>query len=104
VRYRVLSLAAVTSWDIIIMDLPADARSISGISHDFRPVSIGRRQDLIRAVQHVVSDADFSDPSWGAIDGNGYIGQGCRALELAHGERPGRAGLLTGATAAGRWR
>lgn len=36
------------------------------------PGPIGRRSDLIRAIEEVVPSADFADPSWGMIGGDGF--------------------------------
>lgn len=60
------------SWDIFIQNLPAGAGSVQDIPDDFRPGPIGRRSDLIRAIAEVVPSADFSDPSWGIIGGDGF--------------------------------
>ena len=55
------------SWDVSIMDLPADARSVADIPDDFQPRSLGNRADLIATVRSVAPTADFSDPSWGEL-------------------------------------
>jgi hypothetical protein len=60
------------SWDIFVQDLPADARSVDDIPSDFRPAPIGKRSTLIEKIKEVVPIADFSDPSWGRIDGDGW--------------------------------
>jgi hypothetical protein len=33
---------------------------------------IGNRTDIIMAIQSVIPSADFSNPSWGVIDGDGW--------------------------------
>ncbi|MEO5923818.1 MAG: hypothetical protein ABIR70_08340 [Bryobacteraceae bacterium] len=60
------------SWDIFVQDLPQSARSIDEIPEDFRPGLIGRKSDLISEITKVVPFADFSDRSWGRIDGPGF--------------------------------
>jgi hypothetical protein len=60
------------SWDVFVQDLPPDARAVADIPHDFRPGAIGRRSEVIEAIQQVVPDADFSDPSWGKIDRDSF--------------------------------
>lgn len=55
------------SWDIAIMDLPGDARSVADIADDFEPRSLGERAGLIAKIQSVLPTADFSDPAWGEI-------------------------------------
>ena len=56
------------SWDIFVQDLPRDARSTADIPADFRPKPIGSRADVIRQINDLIPDADFSDPSWGRIE------------------------------------
>jgi hypothetical protein len=56
------------SWDIFIMDLPADATSVREIPEDFKPNPLGQRSHLIRSILQVAPTADFSDPSWGRLD------------------------------------
>lgn len=60
------------SWDIFVQDLPASAKRIADIPHDFRPTSIGKRSDIIQKIKAVVPFADFTDPSWGRIKGEGF--------------------------------
>jgi hypothetical protein len=45
---------------------------VQDIPDGFRPGPIGRRGDLIRAIGEVVPSAEFSDPSWGVINGDGF--------------------------------
>lgn len=59
------------SWDIHISDLP-EVQSISDIPEDFRPQSLGSRSALIAKIVDIFPFADFSDPSWGIIDGDGW--------------------------------
>lgn len=56
------------SWDIIVQDIPAAAKSIADIPDDFEPRSIGSRAELIAAISTVLPAADFSDPAWGTFD------------------------------------
>ena len=60
------------SWDIFVQDLPIDVRSLDDVPHDFVPASIGARSEVIRKIKKVVPCADFSDASWGIIDGEGF--------------------------------
>jgi len=60
------------SWDLFVQDLPRDARTVDDIPDGFRPLPIGQRSDVIKAIQAVVSEADFTDRSWGKIEGDGY--------------------------------
>jgi len=60
------------SWDLFIQDLPKGINSIAEIPEDFAPQPLGRRDELIARIKELVPGADFSDPSWGVIDGPGY--------------------------------
>ena len=55
------------SWDILIMDLPRDAETVSEVPSDFKPEPLGDRDELISGVLSAAPMADFSDPSWGQI-------------------------------------
>ena len=60
------------SWDIFVMDLPADAATMDDIPQDFEGRVLMSRWALIEGIKQVVPDADFSDPTWGHIDGPDY--------------------------------
>jgi hypothetical protein len=60
------------SWDILVQDLPPDAKSVAEIPAHFRPAPIGKRLEIIDSITAVVPTADFSDPCWGLIIGNGW--------------------------------
>jgi len=60
------------SWDIFVQDFPSDAKSIEDIPDDFKPGSIGKTSDIIERIKEVVPTADFSNPAWGTIDGDGW--------------------------------
>jgi hypothetical protein len=57
------------SWDLIVMDLPRGAAVVADIPADFKPASLGTRADVIAKIKQAVPTADFSDPSWGMIEG-----------------------------------
>jgi len=52
--------------------LPKGINSVAEIPNDFGPQPLGRRDELIAKIKELVPGADFSDPSWGVIDGPGY--------------------------------
>jgi hypothetical protein len=58
---------AAVSWDISIVDLPADAHSVSDIPRDFAPAPLGQRAALIAKILEIAPQADFSDPTWGEL-------------------------------------
>jgi len=60
------------SWDIFVQDLPRDAKTVADIPDDFKPAVIGARSEIISMIKEVVPTANFSDPSWGLIDGNDW--------------------------------
>ena len=48
---------------------PADYRTIEDIPDDFSSPPLGSRTDLIESITKALPEVDFSDPSWGLIDG-----------------------------------
>jgi hypothetical protein len=60
------------SWDIFVMSIPREFESVEEIPSDFEPTSLGTRPALISKIKEVIPTADFSDPSWGLIDGDGW--------------------------------
>ena len=69
------------SWDIFVQDFPRDAKAPEDIPEGFSPASIGERSTVISKIKEVVPIADFSDPSWGLIDGDGW------SIEVNFGDR-----------------
>ena len=60
------------SWDIFVLDLPAEAETIEDIPADFAPRPLGPRSDIIAAICTIVPYADFTDPAWGHIDASEF--------------------------------
>jgi hypothetical protein len=60
------------SWDIFVQDFPPDAHTVDDIPDDFTPTSLGPRAAIIEKISEVTPFADFSDPTWGIIDGDGF--------------------------------
>jgi len=60
------------SWDIFVQDIPSSAKSPADIPDDFQPQPVGKRSDIIAKIQQVAPMADFSNPSWGTIDGPNF--------------------------------
>jgi hypothetical protein len=60
------------SWDIFVQDFPRDARTLEDIPEGYSPSSIGERSTVISRIKEVVPIADFSNPAWGLIDGDGW--------------------------------
>ncbi|MBE7478976.1 MAG: hypothetical protein HS104_03150 [Polyangiaceae bacterium] len=56
------------SWDIVVQDIPADARAVDDIPDDFEPRALGTRSDLLSRIMEVVPNVDFSNPAWGVVE------------------------------------
>jgi hypothetical protein len=54
------------------MDLPAEIQELDQMPPDFHPQPLGLRRQIIQEIKLVVPIADFSDPSWGRIDGDDW--------------------------------
>ena len=59
------------SWDIFAVDIPAEFKSAEEIPSDFKPNSLSRAS-VISRISEIFPSANFSDPSWGLIDGDGW--------------------------------
>jgi hypothetical protein len=57
------------SWDIFVQHIPPTVQNIDDIPQDFAPQPLGLRADILRRIQAVVPDADFSKPSGGTFEG-----------------------------------
>ncbi|MEU5669656.1 hypothetical protein ABZ749_04635 [Micromonospora sp. NPDC047753] len=57
------------SWDVLIFDAPADARSVDQLPQDFNPPPLGTGPDVRRWLRENLRDLDFSDPEWGRLVG-----------------------------------
>jgi hypothetical protein len=60
------------SWDIYVQDMPSDVAFVREIPNDFKPRSLGSRSWVISKIKEIIPMADFSDPSWGRIDGDDW--------------------------------
>ena len=60
------------SWDIFVQDLPANAKAVQEIPRDFQPGPIGKRQAIIDAILDVAPNVDFTNPTWGSIEGDDW--------------------------------
>ncbi len=68
------------SYDLFVQDLPPDLDTVDDIPEDFEPRSLGARSDLIAKILEILPTADFTDPSWGVVSGDGY------SIEISLGE------------------
>ena len=60
------------SRDIFVQDIPKDAKAVEDIPNDFQPTPIGTRSQIIQKIKEVVPEADFTNPAWGHITGDGW--------------------------------
>lgn len=60
------------SYDLFVQDLPPDAKRIEDIPADFQPAVMGKRADVIKKIKEAVPSADFGDPAWGLVQGEGW--------------------------------
>ena len=61
------------SWDIFVQDFPPGAKRIKDIPDDFKPRKvIAKRSEVLRVILELAPQADFTDPTWGRIDGDGF--------------------------------
>ena len=56
------------SWDLFVQDFPQSVESVEQIPDDFSPKPLGRRSEIIAKIESVLTDVDFSNPSWGILD------------------------------------
>jgi hypothetical protein len=59
-------------FDVFVQDLPLGAKTVADIPHDFARQPLGRRADILAGILRGAPQTDFSNPTWGVIDGPGY--------------------------------
>ncbi len=63
------------SWDIFVQDIPKDVKRIGDMHEkysNFKPSPIGTRSEIIKKIKEIFPEANFSNPSWGVIEGVGF--------------------------------
>lgn len=60
------------SWDLIIQSYPDDALRVLDIPEEFQPIPLGTRSEIIKKIQEVAPEVNFSGPSWGLMDGGDW--------------------------------
>jgi hypothetical protein len=60
------------SWDIFVQDIPRSVNHIDDMPTDFEPRPLGQRAEVVQRILKVVPSVDFTDPSWGVIEGPDY--------------------------------
>ena len=77
------------SYDFCVQDLPEGASSVDEIPADFAPSPLGPRQSIVEGILDVLPMADFSEPTWGRFDTDGW------SIEINIGEQdPCRSFML----------
>lgn len=69
-------------WDVVVFgpDIPLAGKGGRAIFHDgWHPKSMGSRSQVAQALSEIWPQIDWSDPTWGILDGSGYC------LEIALG-------------------
>ena len=59
------------SWDLFAQDFP-DVAGVAEVPDDFDPAPLGARQEIIDRIKAAIPSADFSDPSWGMVEQDGW--------------------------------
>jgi hypothetical protein len=59
------------SWDVLVSNFPAEAKTANDLPHDFVGKPLGTRHDIIAKIREIVPTAVFPDKSWGKIEGPG---------------------------------
>ncbi|MER8185688.1 hypothetical protein [Kitasatospora sp. NPDC094015] len=57
------------SWDLLLLQLPADVGSVSELPDDHRPEPLGRQAEVLSALRSRIPAVDLTDPTWGQIAG-----------------------------------
>jgi hypothetical protein len=60
------------SWDIYIDGFPDSIKRVADIPDDVKLRPLGKRSDLIAQIREVAPQADFSNPEWGILEGDGF--------------------------------
>jgi hypothetical protein len=60
------------SWDIFAVNVPLVYESVEEIPSGFKPKPLGKRSTVIAKIKRTVPTADFSDPSRGLIERDGW--------------------------------
>jgi hypothetical protein len=70
------------SWQVLLMELPAEALCMKQVPLDYRADSLGDRALLASRLEEALPGIEFEDPSWGAVIGDGY------SIQFDLGEQP----------------
>lgn len=53
------------SWDVLVMKIPENYKSLSEMPKDYAPSPLGRFDEVLKVLKDLLPDIDLSDPSWG---------------------------------------
>jgi hypothetical protein len=60
------------NWNVLLMELPAEARTVKDVPQGFSPKSLGRRDAVIARLCKYLPSTEFSEPTWGTLDAGNY--------------------------------
>ena len=55
------------SWDVVLLKEKFDTND-----KDYQPPTLGKRMELISQLTSILPNLDFSDESWGIMEGDGF--------------------------------
>jgi len=76
------------SWDISIGDFPPEIASVQDFPSDFSMKPLGTHAEIIEKICVLYPQANFSDPAWGLINGEGY------SIEVNMGKKEPLTGFM----------
>lgn len=59
------------SWDVILFKVPPNVVSLEEAGVTLTP--LGTKLEVISKLKRIIPNVDFSDPTWGKLDGDNYF-------------------------------
>jgi hypothetical protein len=59
------------SWDVIILNISGETRTVSELTDD-SVIPLGSRDEVLSIIHNVFPQVNLSDPTWIILDGNDY--------------------------------
>lgn len=76
------------SWDVFLFQAPQGLRSISEMPNDYQPPKFERSRAVAVISALFPDGAEFSDPTWGHISGDGW------SMEVSAGQDEASDGIM----------
>jgi len=70
------------SWQVLLMEYPAEARSVKDVPLPYRHQKLGEREALAARLKEPFPGIEFEEPTWGVYTGNGF------SIQVDLGEEP----------------